>query len=59
MYTLYCLNKVVKGSNKDVISLLFISFRLSFQEIFRRRTLAIIKYYLLNILNKPNTKCAA
>ncbi len=51
MYTLYCLNKVVAGHNKDVLKLLLSSYRMSFQEVFKRRTIAILKYYLLNLIN--------
>jgi len=50
MITLMCLRKVVHGVNKGLFKDLFIAYSMSFGEIFRRRTLAIIKYYLLNIL---------
>jgi len=49
MYTLLCLNKVVTGSNTNVLSIFLYACKLSPREIFRRRSLAIIKYYSKNL----------
>lgn len=50
MYTLFCLNKVVSGNNKKVVPLFLYACSQSPRELFRRRTLAIVKYYLQNII---------
>ena len=50
MYTLFCLNKVVAGNNSKIIPLFIYACSQSPRELFRRRTLAIIKYYIQNII---------
>ncbi len=51
MYSLLCLNKVLHGSNKGLRRDLQKTIKLSKKELFKRRGLAILKYYILN-LNK-------
>lgn len=50
MYTLFCLNKVVSGNNSNILLIFLYACQLSPRELFRRRTLAIIKYYLQNTI---------
>ncbi|MBC7391200.1 MAG: glycosyltransferase [Opitutaceae bacterium] len=50
MYSLLCLNKVIHGSNKGLRRDLQKTLKLSKNELFRRRGLAILKYYILNLI---------
>lgn len=49
MYTLLCLNKVVTGNNKNVLGIFMFASKLSPRELYRRRSLAIVKYYIKNL----------
>jgi hypothetical protein len=51
MLTLLCLKKVVAGHNQGILQELISSFQLSPKELFRKRTLAILKYYFINIFH--------
>jgi len=51
MYSLLCLNKVLHKKQNGLIKVVIKTLKLSKRELFRRRSLAIIKYYLLNLLH--------
>ena len=52
MYSLLCLNKVINRSTVGLRSDILKTIKLSKKQLFKRRSLAILKHYILNCINQ-------